>query len=210
MLQQLLDHAESNNPIPEYQSAYRSFHRCKTSLLKLVNDIVIGKESQKITALAVMDLSVTFNRVPHDGLLEALTCKFGLEGTALEWIENYLRPRFFKVCINNEYLETKELTCSVPQRSASGANLFTCYASTLDEVLTDDAELGLSRFADDHSGQRSFKAKSREDEYTMVSTIEKSMLKIKEWMDAVRLKMNESKTEFMLLGRSAPQTAWKF
>ena len=26
------------------------------------------------------------------------------------------------------------------------------------------------------------------------------MLKIKEWMDAVRIKMNESKTEFMLLG----------
>ena len=34
----------------------------------------------------------------------------------------------------------------------------------------------------------------------MITTIEKSMLKIKKWMDAVRLKMNESKTEFMLLG----------
>ena len=193
MLKKPLDHAEPNNLIPEYQSAYRLFHSCKTSLLKLVNDILIGMENQKITALAVMDLSATFNTVPHDWLLEVLNCKFGLEGTALQWTENYLRPRFFKVCINNEYSETKKLTCSVPQGSASGANLFTCYASTLDEVLTEDIKLELNGFANDHSVQRSFKAKSSKDEYTMIATIEK-------WMDAVRLKMNESKIEFMLLG----------
>ena len=180
MLQQLLDHAESNNLILEYQSAYGPFHSCKTSLLKLVNDILIGMENQKITALVVIDLSATFNTVPHDGLLEVLKCKFGLEGTALQWIEKYLRPRLFKVCINNEYLETKELTCSVPEGSASGANLFTCYASTLDEVLMDDTWLELNGFADDHSVQRSFMAKSREGEYSAITAIEKSMLKIKE------------------------------
>ena len=88
----------------------------------------------------------------------------------------------------------------MPQGSASGANLFTCYASTLDEVLTDNTELELNGFANDHSVRKSFDAKSRMDEYTMITTIERSMLKIKMWMDAVRLKMNESKTEFMLLG----------
>ena len=87
MFQQFLDYAESNSIIPQYQSAYRPFHSCETSLLKLVNDILIGMENQKITALAVMDLSATFNTVPHDGLLEVLNCKFGLEGTALQWTE---------------------------------------------------------------------------------------------------------------------------
>ena len=86
----------------------------------------------------------------------------------------------------------------MPQGSTSGANLFTCYASTI-EVLMDDTKLELNGFADDHSVQRSFKAKSREDEYSMIATIEKSMLMIKEWMDVVRLKMNEAKTKFMLL-----------
>ena len=147
-----------------------------------------------------MDLSAAFDTVPHDGLLEVLNCKFRIEETALQWIENYLRPRFFKVCINKEYSDTKELTCSVPQGSASGANLFTCFASTLDEVLTDNIELELNGFADDHSVRKSFDAKSRMDEYTTIATIEKSMLKIKKWMDAVRLKMNESKTEFLLFG----------
>ena len=122
-LQQLLNHAEANNLIPEYQSAYRPFHSCETSRLKIVNDILIGMENQKITALAVMDLSAAFDTVPCDWLLEVLNCKFRIEGTLVQWIENYLRPRFFKVWINKEYLETKELTCSVPQGSASGTNL---------------------------------------------------------------------------------------
>ena len=69
MLQQPLNHAESNNLIPEYQLAYRPFHSYGTSLLKLVNNILIGMENQKITALAVMDLSAAFDTVPHDGLL---------------------------------------------------------------------------------------------------------------------------------------------
>ena len=80
----------------------------------------------------------------------------------------------------------------MPQGSASGANLFTCYTSTLDEVLTDDTKLELNGFADDHSDRKSFNAKSRMDEYTTITTIEKSMLKIRKWMDAVRPKMNES------------------
>ena len=45
MLQQPLNHAESNNLIPEYQSTYRPFHNCETSLIKLVNDILIGMEN---------------------------------------------------------------------------------------------------------------------------------------------------------------------
>ena len=89
--------------------AYRPFHSCETCLLKLVNDILIGMENKKITALAVMDLSAAFNTVPHDGLLEVVNCKFRIEETALQWIENYLRPWFFRVSINKEYLDTKEL-----------------------------------------------------------------------------------------------------
>ena len=60
----------------------------------------------------------------------------------------------------------------------------------------DDTNLELNEFANDHSVQRSFKAKSREDVYAI---IEKFLLKMKEWIDTVRLNMNEAKTEFMLL-----------
>ena len=157
-------------------------------------------ENQKITALAVMDLSAAFDTVPHDGLLEVLNCKFRIEETTLQWIENYLRQQFFRVSIKKEYSDTKELTCSVPQGSAAGANLFTCYASTLEEVLTDNTEMELNGFTNDHSVRKSFDAKSRMEEYTTIATIERSIIKIKKWMDAVRLRMNESKTEFMLLG----------
>ena len=200
MLQQLLDHAESSNLIPEYQSAYRPFHSCETSLLKPVNDILIGMENHRIKAQSVMDLLAAFNTVPNDSLLEVLNCRFRIEETALQCTESYLRPQFFRVSINKEYSDTKEVTCSVPQGLAAGANLFTCYVSTLEETLADDTELELNGFADNHSIRKSFNVKSRKEEHTVFTAIERLMLKIKKWMDAVRLKMNESKTEFMLLG----------
>ena len=93
-------------------------------------------------------------------------------------------------------LETKELTCSVPQGSAYGANLFTCYASTLDGSFNGWHQAGIKWIC---QWSLCFKAKSREDKYSMIATIEELMLKIKEWMDTVRLKIKESKTEFMWL-----------
>ena len=54
-------------------------------------------------------------------------------------------------------------------------------------------DLALRRSADDHPHQIN-------DEDNTITTIEKTMLKAKSWMDAVHLKPNESKTEFIYFG----------
>ena len=95
---------------------------------------------------------------------------------------------------------------SVPQGSTQGAFLFICCASTLDEVVP--KSLTLNGFADDHSIRKSFRptasinnsnpAHSEEDE--TITIMQNSMLDIKSWMDAVKLKLNETKTEFIYFG----------
>ena len=95
---------------------------------------------------------------------------------------------------------------SIPQGSTQGAYLFICYASTLNEVVP--KPLTQNGFADDHSIRKSFKptiAKGcRSSEYTdednTIIIMEKSMLDIKSWMDAIKLKLNETKTEFIYFG----------
>ena len=84
---------------------------------------------------------------------------------------------------------------SVPQGSTQGAYLFISYASTLDEVVPKD--LQLNGYADDHSISKCFKL---EDEPDTIATIESTMLDVKCWMDAVHLKMNQSKPEFIYFG----------
>ena len=92
---------------------------------------------------------------------------------------------------------------SIPQGSTQRAYLFICYASTLNKILP--KSLTLNGFADDHSIRKSFKptlpnrnsSSVHTDEDDTITIMEKSMLNIKSWMDAVKLKLNETKTEYI-------------
>ena len=196
-LQQLTQHCNNHNLLPDFQSAYRKHHGCKTSLLKLINDILWGMETQQVTSMIILDLSTVFDTVDHELLLKVLNHMFGVTDTALEWYKNYLIPRRFKVSINGLYSSEKTINFSMPQGSVQGAFLFIAYVSTIQEVVKKD--LTLTKFADDHSICKQFKSGSGQEQDT-IAILESSLKDIKAWMDAVRLRLNESKTEFIYFG----------
>ena len=84
-LNQLTGHCNKYNLLPEYQSAYRKYYSCKTSLLKLVNYALWAMENKLITAVTVMDLSAAFDTVRHELLLTVLKEQFGIKDVALNW-----------------------------------------------------------------------------------------------------------------------------
>ena len=61
-----MKHCNKNSLLPEYQSAYRKDYSCKTSLVKLVSDILWGMENHLGTAVVILDLSAAFVTVDHD------------------------------------------------------------------------------------------------------------------------------------------------
>ena len=117
MLLQLSDHCNNCGLQPDYQAAYREHYSCETAVLKLSNDILWAMENQCITCLVALDLSAVFDTVDHPTLLSVLKHKFSIEDKALQWFDQYLRPRSFKVTINGNYSLDKDLTVSVPQGS---------------------------------------------------------------------------------------------
>ena len=82
---------------------------------------------------------------------------------------------------------------SVPQRSVQGAFMFIAYASTIQEVIK---ELYLNGFADIHSICKKFTPGTSQEQDT-IAILKSSLEDAKAWIDAVRLKLNESKTEFI-------------
>ena len=58
--------------------------------------------------------------------------------------------------------------------------------------------VALHRFADEHALKNTFSAKSRYAERDSVSTLEAKAADVKVWMDQNCLKMNDSKTEFIM------------
>ena len=90
MLAQFNKHCEDNQLMPDYQSAYRSNYSCETLLVKLVNDILWDFENQNAVALVALDLSAAFNTVDHEVLLDVLSTRCGVSGSAYNWFSSYL------------------------------------------------------------------------------------------------------------------------
>ena len=149
MLKQFLKHCENNCLLPDFQSAYGANYSTETSLVKMTNNILWAMEEQHITMMVILDLSAAFDTVDHGILLKILENQFGVTDTALRWFNNYLRPRSFKVCIQDEYSESHQLSYGVPQGSCSVANIFTCYCSLTNMEVPES--ININGFADDHS-----------------------------------------------------------
>ena len=102
------------------------------------------------------------------------------------------------MCVSDNYSEELPLSFSVPQGSASGANIFVCYCASLIKELPESVVL--QGFADNHFIRNAFPAGSRELETKALNELERSIAITKTWMDRMRLKLNSDKTEFILIG----------
>ena len=182
-MDRLNEHCYYNRLIPDYQSAYKRFHSCETSVLKLVNDILWGMECQEISSMIACDLSTAFTTVDHLLLLDILSNKFGVGGTTLNWFDSYLHPRSLQVMIGKEFSSERDLPFSVPQGSCAGAQLFNLYCSTLHEVviLPDENEKPLSLYSvtDDHTVCDQFKANDRSAELESITKLQECVSNLK-------------------------------
>ena len=88
----LMDHVTNTGKLENLQSAYRSGHSTESALLKVKTDLIDAMDNQKVTCLVLLDLSVAFDTVSHELLLNQLKFRFGITGSALSWIELVLGP----------------------------------------------------------------------------------------------------------------------
>ena len=80
-----------------------------------------------------------------------------------------------------------------------GSVLFNVYVSTSDDYITDVNRLG---YADDHGLYTSFNANNRDEEHHSIAILENLLDTVKEWMALNKLKMNDTKTEAILVSNS--------
>lgn len=196
-LYRLNEHVNANHLLPKNQSAYRQYHSCESALLRLTNDLLDGMEHQEVIALIAVDLSAAFDTVDHSILLDVLECQYGLCGTALQWVDSYLRPRSCRVSVNSNVSSERQLDCSVPQGSCLGPWLYLTYAGTIFDVIP--PAITVYGFADDHTANIRFKPTPAE-EASAIQDLQNCAITINNWMNNNKLKMNNAKTEFIIFG----------
>ena len=81
---QLISHLDKNNLSEKYQSAYRQHHSTETALTVFLNDLLTS-----LAFLVLLDLSVAFNTIDHEILLNWLKYRIRLWDMAYDWVESY-------------------------------------------------------------------------------------------------------------------------
>ena len=138
---------------------------------------------QHVTLLVLLDLSSAFDTVDHDIMIRRLEMSFGILGTALQWLRSYLSG----------------LPFDVPQGSCLGPLLFTLYSSKFLEVIKPHLPEAHA-YADDSQFYLSFKPNNEVNESEAIKSMElcNRAIRTRMWMD--KLKLNDDKTKFMIIG----------
>ena len=192
----LRSHMDFHNLHELLQSSYKCFHSCETALLKVKSDILQAIDSNKCVLLILLDLSAAFDTVDHQKLLEILSVKLGLTGTALNWFCSYLSDRIQSVLIDGAESEIWNILFGVPQGSVLGPILFIIYTSPLGDILRSHGIM-YHLYADDTQLYLSFNIDQTEDAF---DKMEACINDIRVWMASNSLCLNDDKTEVLLIG----------
>ena len=126
-------------------------------------------------------------------LLEDLR-NIGVVDNTLKYLESYFQNRSYCVQIGNYFSAYEALTRGVPQGSVLGPILFCIYTISVSRILQQHG-VGFELFADDT--QFYFTITDIENTSAKINSVINS---VKDWMHYKQLKLNDDKTEFMLVG----------
>ena len=125
----------------------------------------------------------------HNILIQKLE-HYGVRGKALDWFNSYLTGRAHYTYCNNKTSELRMITCGVPQGSVLGPLLFLIYINDLPNIST---KLKFYLFADDTN--IFFQSNNLDN---LERTVNNELKKLSLWLNANRLALNISKTNFVI------------
>ena len=218
---QLLSHLESTNQIHQNHHAYRELLSTTTAMIQVMDYITEATDRNEITATISVDQSAAFDCVVHGILIEKMRY-YKIGDQTINWLKSYLKYRSSYVNIGSANSKIMSTKCGVPQGSVLGPALYLLYVNELpcipnkdnDDENEDDfcqniehrdrtklfghncKECGMMTvYADDGVYAKSSNYRIRNQDY-----IEDTFWKLKHYLNANGLLINESKTtitEFM-------------
>ena len=192
---QVSSYLNSHNLYNTCQSAYRPGLSTETALLKVVNDLFLSLNKGNIYVLALLDFSSAFDTIDHPILVHRLHTDFGFTDTVLQWFSSYLTDRTHYVSLSNHCSDFAPVHSGVPRGSVLGPILFTMYIKPLSAII-DSHSIIHNSFADDLQSQMSAPTDRISE---LLHSIQSCMSDAKAWATANMLKLNDNKTELMLV-----------
>ena len=197
VLQQIDNHLTTQSLHQPNQSAYRKNHSTETALVKIQNDILLEMDQKKCVLLVLLDMSAAFDTVDHSILLTRLKCDFGIANSASSLLQSYFTGRTQRVNVSNSLSDPVSLNCGMPQGSIIGPKGYPIYVSPIFNIASKHS-INIHMYADDTQLYLSFYPT---DWAVAKITMETCIHEIRDWLKCNHLKLNDKKTEVMIIGK---------
>ena len=148
--------------------------------------------------LVLLDTSAAFDTINIDILLNTLGSRFNIGGTALDWFRSYLTGRSQCVTVGSSSSITTLIYHGVPQGSVLGPVMFNMYTTSIADICMKNHVL-FHRFADDTQLYVSYNPMMSDELENAKQLIIQCIAEIRAWMMLHQLKLNNEKTEFIVL-----------
>jgi exonuclease III len=191
----LNDHISYHQLDEPLQSAYRPKHSVETALVKVYNDMLLTLDSGRGVMLVLLDMSSAFDTVDTVILGNRLQSLYGITGDALKWVSSYFRDRTQHVGIEGCASDNHPVS-SLPQGSMFGPFCFPRYTSPVGRICKKH-RVSYHLYADDIQLYVAVDLKKATEEK---ARLEQCIRDLRQWLIENKLKLNEEKTEYILVG----------
>uniref|UniRef100_H3BF01 Reverse transcriptase domain-containing protein n=1 Tax=Latimeria chalumnae TaxID=7897 RepID=H3BF01_LATCH len=192
----LREHLDQFDFYDRFQSGFRPGHSTESALVKAVSDLLTSLDRGLVAFLIQLDLSSAFDTIDHGVLLHRLEHLLGSSGSVLSWFRSFLEGRSQVVRLGSSLSAPAEISCGVLQGSILSPMLFAIYLLLLG-AIAERFGVGFHCYADDVQLYLAFPANSPGE----ASVLEKCLNEIRSWMASNWLRLNQKKTEVLLVGR---------
>ena len=189
--EQLYAYLEEHEILCKNQSGFRAIHSTVTALLEATDAWAYNIDIGKINAVIFLDLKKAFDTVDHQILLSKLK-NYGIFGNSFKWFESYLDNRIQKCSVNGSFSSSCSLKCGVPQGTILGPLLFLLYINDLPNCLSNCEP---RMYADDT--HLTYADNNLEN---IQLCLNEDLKNVFNWLQANKLTLNMTKTEYMLIG----------
>ena len=120
---------------------------CTTQLIPFCDSLAVSLNNACRIDVVYFDFAKAFDSVSHDIILDKLKNQYGIDGTLLKFIVNYLQDREQCVAIGGCKSEYRTVTSGVPQGSILGPLFFVLFINDMMECMSEGTSIAL--YADD-------------------------------------------------------------
>ena len=154
------------------------------------DEFIQNFEGKTQTDVVVLDFSKAFDVVPHQRLLHKLN-HYGIRGTTLNWIQNFLTNRTQKVVVDGSSSESARVKSGVPQGTVLGPLLVLIYINDLPSTVSSQVRL----FADDCLLYRPIKCRADQEK------LQRDLSALQDWAFRWGMCFNPSKCSVLRVSR---------